>query len=97
MTLSEVLALFLIAGLCGALGQAIAGVSGRGCLASIALGFVGALLGRVIADKFGLPRVFEITVGGNPFPIVWAILFSAVFVAVLSAFQRGSRDSRRSK
>jgi uncharacterized membrane protein YeaQ/YmgE (transglycosylase-associated protein family) len=97
MTLSEVLVLFLVAGLSGALGQAIAGVSGRGCLASIALGFVGALLGRVVADKFNLPPIFVITVGGNPFPIVWAILFSALFVAVLSAFQRGSRGSKSSK
>ncbi len=97
MTVSEVLIFLLIAGVCGALGQAIAGVSGRGCLASIALGFVGALLGRIVADKYDLPSLFVITVGGNPFPIVWAILFSALFVAILSFFQRGSRGSRRSK
>ena len=90
MTLYEVLTLFVIAGICGALGQAIAGVSGRGCVASIALGFVGALLGQVVAKKFGLPPFFEVTIAGNTFPIVWAILFAALFVGILSAFQRKS-------
>jgi len=40
MTLLDVLILLLIAGICGSLGQAIAGYSRGGCLVSIALGFV---------------------------------------------------------
>lgn len=43
MTLLDFLILLLIAGICGALGQAIAGFSRGGCLVSIALGFVGAV------------------------------------------------------
>jgi uncharacterized membrane protein YeaQ/YmgE (transglycosylase-associated protein family) len=48
MTLSLVdfLILLVVAGICGAIGQALAGFSGRGILASIALGFIGALLAR---------------------------------------------------
>ena len=41
MTLLDLLILLLIAGLCGSIGQAIAGYSRGGCLVSIALGFVG--------------------------------------------------------
>jgi uncharacterized membrane protein YeaQ/YmgE (transglycosylase-associated protein family) len=91
MTVMEVVALFAIAFVCGAIGQAVAGVTKRGCLATIALGFIGALLGRIVAVKFGLPSLFDIDIGGNPFPVVWSILFSAGFVALISLAQRGSK------
>ena len=57
MTLIDVLLLLLIAGICGSLGQAIAGYSRGGCLVSIALGFVGALLGMWLARMMGLPEL----------------------------------------
>ena len=44
MDLLDWLVLLLIAGVCSALGQAISGFSRGGCLVSIALGFIGALL-----------------------------------------------------
>ncbi len=40
MTLLDFIVLLLIAGLCGAIGQAISGFSRGGCLVSIALGFI---------------------------------------------------------
>ena len=43
--------LLLIAGICGAMGQAIGGYSRGGCLVSIALGFIGAILGMAIANS----------------------------------------------
>jgi uncharacterized membrane protein YeaQ/YmgE (transglycosylase-associated protein family) len=62
MTLIDVLILLLVAGLCGALGQAIAGYSRGGCLVSIALGFVGALIGMWLARMMGLPgRIFRLS------------------------------------
>jgi uncharacterized membrane protein YeaQ/YmgE (transglycosylase-associated protein family) len=88
MTILSLLVLLLIAGVCGALGQAIAGYSRGGCLVSIALGFIGALLGMWIAGALGLPEVFAIKVGGQSFPIVWSIIGSALFVAVLSLLTR---------
>jgi uncharacterized membrane protein YeaQ/YmgE (transglycosylase-associated protein family) len=95
MTLLEILALFAIAGICGAIGQAIAGVTRNGCLASIGLGFIGALLGRIVADKYDLPSLFDVNIGGSPFPIVWSILFSALFVAVVSFLARKSSSSSK--
>ncbi len=61
MTLLDLIVLLLIAGLCGALGQAIGGFSRGGCLVSIALGFIGALLGMWLARQLGLPVVAIIT------------------------------------
>jgi uncharacterized membrane protein YeaQ/YmgE (transglycosylase-associated protein family) len=84
MTVLEFVVLLVVAGLCGALGQAIVGYSRGGCLASTALGFIGALLGAWIARALNLPKLFELVIGDQPFPVVWAIIGSALFVALLS-------------
>ena len=91
MSLIEFLILLLVAGLCGSLGQAIAGFSRGGCLSSIALGFIGALIGVWIARKLELPEIFVIPIGQTRFPIVWSIAGAALFVAVLSLFTNRHR------
>ena len=91
MTLIDLLLLLLIAGVCGALGQAIGGFSRGGCLVSIALGFVGALLGMWVARQLGLPEPFPVEVGGRVFPVVWSIVGSALFVAVIGLISRSRR------
>lgn len=88
MTLFELLILLLIAGLCGAAGQAITGFTRGGCLASIGVGFVGALIGTFMARSLGLPEIFAVNVGGTAFPIVWSILGGALFVAVIALLSR---------
>jgi uncharacterized membrane protein YeaQ/YmgE (transglycosylase-associated protein family) len=88
MTLIDLLILLLVAGICGALGQAIAGYSRGGCLVSIALGFVGALLGLWLARVMGLPELFPVRIGTTNFPIIWSIIGSALFVAVLTLITR---------
>ncbi len=88
MTLLDVIVLLLIAGLCGALGQAITGFSRGGCLVSIALGFVGAILGMWLARQLGLPELFAIQIGTTSFPIVWSIIGSALFVAIITLLTR---------
>ena len=88
MTLLDVVVLLLIAGLCGALGQAITGFSRGGCLVSIALGFVGAILGMWLARQLGLPELFSIQIGTTRFPIIWSIIGSALFVAIISLLTR---------
>lgn len=83
MNLVEFLILLLVAGICGALGQAISGFSRGGCLVSIALGFIGALLGSWLARMAGLPELFSIQVGDQQFPIVWSIIGATIFVAII--------------
>jgi uncharacterized membrane protein YeaQ/YmgE (transglycosylase-associated protein family) len=84
----QLLVLLLIAGVCGALGQAIGGYSHGGCLVSIALGFIGALLGTWLARALGLPELLAIPAGGMNFPIIWSIIGAALFVAVLGLIRR---------
>jgi uncharacterized membrane protein YeaQ/YmgE (transglycosylase-associated protein family) len=88
MTLLGLLLILLVAGICGSIGRALAGYSHTGCLASIALGFIGALLGVWISRKLQLPELFSIRVDGERFPVLWSIIGSALFVAVLSLFSR---------
>lgn len=89
MNLIDVIALLIIAGVVGAIGQAIAGVSRAGCLGSIALGFIGALVGMWLGRRLGLPEPFVISFGGTHFPLIWSIIGSALFVAVLGFLTRG--------
>lgn len=93
MTLWEFIVLIIIAGVCGALGQAITGYSAGGCLVSIALGFIGALIGVWLARQLGLPELFSVDVGATSFPILWSIIGSALFVAVISLIS--GRSGRR--
>jgi len=88
MTLLDLLILLLIAGICGSVGQAISGYSRGGCLVAIALGFIGALIGLWLARQLGLPELFTVVIGGTKFPILWSIIGSALFVAVISFISR---------
>ncbi|MEZ6183518.1 MAG: GlsB/YeaQ/YmgE family stress response membrane protein [Planctomycetota bacterium] len=88
MTLIELLILLCVAGVCGALGQALTGVSRGGCCLSVVLGFVGALLGSWLSRVLKLPELLMLEFGDTHFPVVWAIVGSALFVGVLSLFTR---------
>jgi len=88
MTLIDFLILLLVAGLSGAIGQAIVGYSRGGCLTTIAVGLIGGLIGLWIARTLSLPDFIGFEIGGQTFPFVWAILGSAIFVAIISALTR---------
>jgi uncharacterized membrane protein YeaQ/YmgE (transglycosylase-associated protein family) len=66
--LIQFLVLLVIAGVCGAMGQAIGGYSHGGCLVSIALGFIGAFMGSWIAETWAAGTDFDSS-GGMNFPI----------------------------
>lgn len=93
MTVWEFLLLLLVAGICGSIAQSVVGYSHGGCLTSIVLGFIGALLGTWLSRQLALPEFFTVQVGGQPFPIVWSVIGAALFVAVI-AFIAGSRRPR---
>ena len=88
MTLVSLLLLLLIAAVAGSIGQALAGYSMGGCLLSIVVGFIGAVLGLWLARELGLPEPLPITVGGETFPLLWSIIGSALFAAVIGLLTR---------
>jgi uncharacterized membrane protein YeaQ/YmgE (transglycosylase-associated protein family) len=93
LTITGLLVLLIIAGICGALGRAIGGGTGGGFLVSIAVGFVGALFGTLIASYFRLPELLMVTVDGRPFPILWSVLGGALLVLLVHAIS--GRSPRR--
>ena len=92
MTLGSLLLLLLVAGICGSVAQALTGYSRGGCLVSIALGFVGAILGTWLGRLLGLGEILAIQFGGQSFPIVWSIIGAALFVALLHLMNRRRRE-----
>jgi uncharacterized membrane protein YeaQ/YmgE (transglycosylase-associated protein family) len=95
LTLTGLLILLVIAGVCGAIGRAIGGGSRGGVFVSIAVGFIGALFGSMIASHFHLPELLMISVDGRRFPILWSIIGAALFVAVVHLISgRGGRRLR---
>ena len=91
MSLLDLLILLVIAGICGSIGQSLVGYSHGGCVVSIAVGFIGALLGQWIARKLALPDFFVVNIGGSNFPVVWSILGSIVFTGLISLFFKGKK------
>lgn len=91
MTLLEVLVLLIIAAVCGFLGQAIAGFSRGGWLIAIVLGFIGAVVGVWLARTLELPELFVVQIGDTAFPIIWSIIGSSLFVAVIALLTQKRR------
>ncbi len=94
MSLVGLIILIIIAAICGSVGQAIAGFSRGGCLIAAVVGFIGALLGMWLAQQLGLPEILPVTIDGETFPIVWSIIGSALFSAILGLLS--GRRRRRS-
>jgi len=86
--LVEFVLLLFVAGICGAIGQAVAGYSRGGCVGAIAVGFIGALLGFALSRWLRLPELLAVTIGNVRFPVVWSVAGSALFVAVLGFLMR---------
>lgn len=94
MSVLQALLLLAIAAVCGGIGQSLVGYSVGGCIASIVVGLVGAYLGLFLAGELGLPELWTVNVGGQPFPIIWSILGSALFAAILGLINRAITSRR---
>ncbi|HHL74040.1 MAG TPA: hypothetical protein ENJ29_16130 [Bacteroidetes bacterium] len=83
MSFTDFFLLLAVAGICGSIGQAISGYTRSGCITSIAIGFIGAVLGVWIARELSLPEFFMLKFGEQSFPVIWSILGSALFISVI--------------
>ena len=94
MNLWHILILLLVAGICGALGQAISGFSRGGCLVSIVLGFIQIIVSvsvnTLITFAAGGIAVFLRT---RPF---WALVQRWLMATMLAGFAvRMAAEARR--
>ena len=88
ITLPGLIILIIIAAICGALGRAIAGEVRGGFIVSMALGFIGALIGPWVAHQLKLSEPFVVHVSGQSFPVLWSIIGAALFVAIIHLVSR---------
>lgn len=88
MSLVQFLVLLVVAAVCGAIGQSLAGYSLGGCLVSAVVGFVGAFVGLWLARELRLPEVLTVQIGGEAFPVLWSIVGSALLALGLGLLTR---------
>ena len=93
MTIIQFFLLLLVAAICGAIGQSLAGYSLGGCLVSIVVGFLGAFIGLWLARQLNLPEIFTIQIGGETFPVVWSIIGSFLFALIVGLVSRSRRSA----
>jgi uncharacterized membrane protein YeaQ/YmgE (transglycosylase-associated protein family) len=86
------LALALVVGL---IAKAIMGFHRGGLLTAIGLGFIGGLIGVVLANATNLPELLSVNVGGTSFPVVWALIGTILLIAIVSLVTGSGRFARR--
>ena len=91
MTILGFFVLVLVAAVCGSIGAGLAGVSYRGCLTNIALGLIGAFIGSWLSRELGIHDILYIA----RIPIIWSIVGSALFVAVIGMLTGRSRRDKK--
>lgn len=89
------LLLLVIASICGAIGQSIAGYSLGGCLISTVVGFIGALIGKWLAAKMGLTYIIPIEINGETFPVIWSILGASLFSLAIGVINKGKSSLKK--
>jgi uncharacterized membrane protein YeaQ/YmgE (transglycosylase-associated protein family) len=88
MSVIQFLLLLLVAAICGAIGQALAGYSLGGCLVSAVVGLLGAFLGVWLARELHLPEILTVQVAGESFPIIWSIVGSMILALLIGLLSR---------
>lgn len=81
----DYLILIIIAFVCGSIASRLAGSSRKGCITSVVLGFIGALIGTLLVRKLGVGDLFWL----KGVPILWSIVGAALFIGVLNFMSGG--------
>jgi len=88
MTLIGFLLLILVGAICGFVAEMLVGYSPGGFIASVVVGFLGALIGTWLATAIGLPSLLAVNIEGHTIEMFWAVLGAVLLLAVLSLVRR---------
>jgi len=80
----DILISLIIAGIAGSIARSLSGFSRGGCIISIVVGFIGAMIGSWLARELQLPDPFMIVIRGTSYNILWTIIGAVIFTAVIS-------------
>lgn len=84
MSFLDILIQLVIAGITGSIARKLVGMDRGGCILSIVVGFIGALLGTWLARELNFPELYSFTIRGTNYPIIWSIIGAVLFTAFLS-------------
>lgn len=84
MSFIDIIIMLVIAGITGAIARSLVGFKRGGCILSIAVGFIGALLGTWLARQLDFPQIISFEIRGITYPIIWSLLGAVLFTILLS-------------
>lgn len=87
----DILISLLIAGIAGSIARSLVGFDRGGCIISIIVGFIGAIIGTWLANELILPDPFPVHIRGTVYHILWTIIGAVIFTAVLSLIAPGKK------
>ena len=85
----DILISLIIAGIAGSIARSLSGFSRGGCIISMVVGFIGAIIGTWLARELQLPDPFVIVIRGTSYNILWTIIGAVIFTAALSLITPG--------
>ena len=80
----DIITSLIIAGIAGFIARSLVGFDRGGCILSIVVGFIGAIIGTWLARELELPDPFPFTIRGTVYHILWTIIGAVIFTAALS-------------
>lgn len=80
----DILISLIIAGIAGSIARSLSGFSRGGCIISIIVGFIGAMIGSWLSRELQLPDPFILHIRGNSYSLLWTIIGAVIFTAALS-------------
>ena len=87
----DILISLIIAGIAGAIAKSLVGLDRGGCIISIVVGFIGAMIGTWLAREFNLPDLIVFNKRGSEYHILWTIIGAVIFTAVLGLITPGKK------
>jgi uncharacterized membrane protein YeaQ/YmgE (transglycosylase-associated protein family) len=88
----DILISLIIAGITGAIAKKLVGFDRGGCIISIVVGFIGAMIGAWLAREFDLPDLIIFHIRGTDYHILWSIIGAVIFTVILSLITPGKKN-----
>jgi uncharacterized membrane protein YeaQ/YmgE (transglycosylase-associated protein family) len=88
----DILLSLIIAGIAGSIARSLSGFSRGGCIVSIVVGFIGAMIGTWLARELQLPDLFVLEIGGTSYNLLWTIIGAVIFTTLLSFITPGKKN-----
>jgi uncharacterized membrane protein YeaQ/YmgE (transglycosylase-associated protein family) len=91
MNAIEFLLILLVAFVLGIIAQMTSGYSRGGFIVNLGFSFLGALAGFFGSSMLDAPVLYDLHLGVITFPIIYSVIGSVIFLAVIGLFLRPGR------